>query len=245
MGKITIEDRKKMNIYEKMSAITDEIMAVAKNLNVGTGNSKYKATGEADVLAAVKPIEFKYGVYSYPFSRKIIESSITETKTKTDWGEKEGIKVFMRLETQYTFVDVDNPEQYITITTYGDGIDTQDKACGKAMTYSDKYALLKAYKIITGEDPDQYESKKKELQEPTEEELKMKATIKSCCDIAKEKSATSKEVKEEVKKIIAEFEGSGNPNKIKDITVATNLLTKLEAVKVKTAKKEEVEKVNE
>ena len=29
------------------------------------------------------------------------------------------------------------------------------KAPGKAMTYADKYALLKAYKIITGEDPDQ------------------------------------------------------------------------------------------
>ena len=26
------------------------------------------------------------------------------------------------------------------------------------MTYSDKYALLKAYKIVTGDDPDQYAS---------------------------------------------------------------------------------------
>ena len=41
------------------------------------------------------------------------------------------------------------------ITTYGDGVDSQDKAPGKAMTYSDKYALLKAYKIQTGDDPDQ------------------------------------------------------------------------------------------
>ena len=42
--------------------------------------------------------------------------------------------------------------------TYGDGVDTQDKAPGKAMTYADKYALLKAYKIVTGEDPDQQHS---------------------------------------------------------------------------------------
>ena len=39
--------------------------------------------------------------------------------------------------------------------TFGDGVDTQDKAPGKAMTYGDKYALLKAYKIVTGDDPDQ------------------------------------------------------------------------------------------
>ena len=53
------------------------------------------------------------------------------------------------------FVNVDKPEEYIDITTYGDGVDSQDKAPGKAMTYGDKYALLKAYKIITGDDPDQ------------------------------------------------------------------------------------------
>ena len=61
----------------------------------------------------------------------------------------------MRLETVYRFVNIEKPEEYIDITTYGDGVDTQDKAPGKAMTYGDKYALMKAYKIITGEDPDQ------------------------------------------------------------------------------------------
>ena len=43
-----------MNIYEKMAAITAELSAVAKNLQVGEGRSSYKAVGEADVLAAVK-----------------------------------------------------------------------------------------------------------------------------------------------------------------------------------------------
>ena len=61
----------------------------------------------------------------------------------------------MRIETTYKFINADNPdEQPIEIKSYGDGIDTGDKAPGKAMTYSDKYALMKAYKIATGEDPD-------------------------------------------------------------------------------------------
>ena len=34
------------------------------------------------------------------------------------------------------------------------GLDTGDKAPGKAMTYADKYALMKAYKLSTGDDPD-------------------------------------------------------------------------------------------
>ena len=141
-----------MNIYEKLSAITNEISAVAKNLNVGYGKSQYKAVGEADVLAAVKPTEAKYKVYSYPVSRRIIESNVLTSLDK-DGNEKR--QLFMRLEVVYRFVNMENPEEYIDITTYGDGVDPGDKAPGKAMTYADKYALLKAYKIITGDDPDQ------------------------------------------------------------------------------------------
>lgn len=141
-----------MNIYEKLSAITNEISAVAKNLNVGYGKSQYKAVGEADVLAAVKPTETKYKVYSYPVSRRVIESNVL---TSLDKNGNEKRQLFMRLEAVYRFVNMENPEEYIDITTYGDGVDPGDKAPGKAMTYADKYALLKAYKIITGDDPDQ------------------------------------------------------------------------------------------
>lgn len=140
------------NIFKRLSQITSEITAVAKNLNVGWGKSSYKAVGEADVLAAVKPIESKNGVYSYPYSREIIESAVL-TSAKADGTESK--QQFLRVKTVYRFVNVDNPADCIDITTYGDGVDSQDKAPGKAMTYGDKYALLKAYKIITGDDPDQ------------------------------------------------------------------------------------------
>lgn len=145
-----------MNIYEKLSLITTELGAVAKNLNVGTGKSSYKAVGEADVLAAVKPLEAKYKVYSYPVSRKIIESGTIENES-TDYNGNKTIKkqLFERIEVCYRFVNIEKPEEYIDIVSYGDGIDSQDKSVGKAMTYADKYALLKAYKIITGDDPDQ------------------------------------------------------------------------------------------
>ncbi len=146
------------NIYKKMSAITAELTAVAKNLNVGIGKSAYKAVGEADVLAAVKPLEEKHGVYSYPYSRKIVEADLVTTTSEYQGKVTEKTNRYLRIETVYRFVNIDNPEEYIDITTYGDGIDPQDKAVGKAMTYSDKYALLKAYKIITGEDPDQFKS---------------------------------------------------------------------------------------
>lgn len=147
-----------MNIYEKLSAITSELSTVAKNLSVGEGKSAYKAVGEADVLAAVKPLESKYKVYSYPASRRIVDTNIMTTTATYNGNTKETNKLFMRIETVYRFVNIENPDEYVDVTTYGDGVDSQDKAPGKAMTYGDKYALLKAYKIITGDDPDQNKS---------------------------------------------------------------------------------------
>ena len=143
------------NIYQRLSAVTTELSAVAKNLMVGEGKSSYKAVGEADVLAAVKPLEAKYGIYSYPFSRDIIDSDVIVKKKVYSGKEFETSSFFMRVKTVYRFVNMDKPDEYIDVTTYGDGVDANDKAPGKAMTYGDKYALLKAYKIITGDDPDQ------------------------------------------------------------------------------------------
>lgn len=153
-----------MNIYEKLLAITTELSSVAKNLRVGEGRSSYKAVGEADVLAAVKPLEDKYKVYSYPAARKIVDSDTLTTKSIYNGNEKETTKFYMRLETTYRFVNTEDPKEIVDITTYGDGVDSGDKAPGKAMTYSDKYALLKAYKIITGDDPDQQKSPEEKVE---------------------------------------------------------------------------------
>ena len=142
---------KGMNIFEKLSNITNEISNVNKNLTVGQGKSAYKAVGEADVLKVVKELEFKYRVYSYPIDREVLDS--TMYTTTNEYGEKNNI--FSRIKTVYRFVNIDKPEEYIETITFAEGIDAQDKGSGKAMTYSDKYALMKTYKIITGDDPDQ------------------------------------------------------------------------------------------
>lgn len=155
---------REMNIFEKLSNITNEISNVNKNLTVGEGKSAYKAVGEADILKAVKELEFKYRVYSYPVNREVLES--TMYTTTNNYGEKNNI--FSRIKTTYRFVNIDKTDEYIETITFAEGIDTQDKGSGKAMTYSDKYALMKSYKIITGEDPDQ---------NPSEEGYKRKTTV--------------------------------------------------------------------
>ena len=151
------EDYSKLNIYQKMVLATNKIQTVAKNLKIGEGTKgEYKAVSEKDVLDAVKPIEIEIGIYSFPLERNILGRERVNFKNK--FGDIDNFVI--NLETVYRFVNVDNPDEHIDIKTYADGIDSQDKAPGKAMTYADKYALLKAYKISTGDDPDKNKSQK-------------------------------------------------------------------------------------
>lgn len=145
-----------LNIHQRMAAITAELQTVAKNLNVETGKGKgYKAVSERDVIDAVKPIEAKHGVYSYPASRRVLESAALESESEWNGKVTKKTTFFERIETVYRFVNTDDPTDFIETTTFAEGIDSQDKGSGKAMTYADKYALMKAYKISTGDDPDQ------------------------------------------------------------------------------------------
>lgn len=149
------EDIKKLNIYEKMSLITEEMGVVEKNLKVQVNKTNsYQAVSERDILDNVKPLEKKYRVYSFPVDRKIIDNDILTKEVEYNGAITKTNTLYMRLEITYRFINIDNPTEYIDIKTYGDGLDTGDKAPGKAMTYGDKYALMKGYKISTGDDPD-------------------------------------------------------------------------------------------
>lgn len=150
-----MEKDKSLNIFQRMSAVTNEIQRVAKNLRVDAGKSSYKAVGEADVLEAVKPAEEKFGVYSYPVDREIIESGTMKSEGVKNGQPYTREQIFMRERVVYRFVNLDKMDEYIDMVSFGDGMDSGDKAPGKAATYADKYALLKAYKITTGDDPDQ------------------------------------------------------------------------------------------
>lgn len=141
-----------MNIFEKLAAITAELGVVAKNLEVTTGKNSYKAVSERDILDAVKPIEAKYKVYSYPVDRDTLESVQLESVNK-DGSPR--TTFYTRIRTTYRFVNTEDPADYIDTVVFSVGMDSQDKGDGKAMTYGDKYALMKAYKISTGDDPDQ------------------------------------------------------------------------------------------
>jgi len=148
-------DFKELTILERMSEIENELPVVAKNIHLKAGSINYKAVSEVDVKNALKPLEYKWGVKSTPINSEVVE---TREMLREGFQGKQRVDIFVRLKITTRFACVEKPDQYIDVVTYGDGIDPQDKAVGKASTYGLKYGLMNAYKMETGDDPDQVAS---------------------------------------------------------------------------------------
>lgn len=144
-------DTKAMNIYEKIQAVSNEVRNVEKNLVVGTGNSAYKAVGDLDVVMKVKEAETKFRVVSIPVRQELVKSEIVRVVGNNGY-EKLTYSDIVKMTVK--IVNLDNTSETIEVESFGRGLDAGDKGFGKASTYARKYALLNAYKIATGEDPD-------------------------------------------------------------------------------------------
>lgn len=48
------QDVKKLNLYEKIQAVSLDVNNISKSMTVGSGNYSYKAVGDLQVTLAVK-----------------------------------------------------------------------------------------------------------------------------------------------------------------------------------------------
>lgn len=152
-----MSDYKDLNLYQKIQMVSDEIKNIEKKTEVKvTQTSSYKAVADIDVLLAVKKAETKYGLLSIPVKQELVKS---EQVMKQDRNGYTSVTFADIVKMTVRIVNVDNPkDDPIEIESFGRGLDSGDKGFGKASTYARKYALLNAYKIATGEDPDEQAS---------------------------------------------------------------------------------------
>ena len=139
---------KGLNIYEKMARISAECVVIRKIQPSDLETGLYRAVSSGDVLKAVAPLEAKYGIYSFPLDRQR-QTTYMEREVEMPEGAPTRKASFMvdEITTTYRFINTDNPEEFLDMVSYGTGIDNGEMGIGKAMTYAEKYALLKAYKI--------------------------------------------------------------------------------------------------
>ena len=176
-----MEAVKAMNIYQRISAVSAEVGKVAMTLNVSTVNGSYKAISINDVVDNLIPVVTKYRLAILPGEKEIIEQE--QIKTTSTYGDK--TQFYIRLKATYTVVNIDKPEEKISAVGFGDGIDSGDKATGKANTYARKYALIDLFNLSKGDDPDREASQEyQKIETATAEQISKIQTLYNADEIA-------------------------------------------------------------
>lgn len=94
-----------------------------------------------------------------------VSESVVEFIEKDKWGNqkpKRTTTYFTELTLEMTWINAENPEEQIKVPWYGQGVDIAgEKGVGKALTYAEKYFLLKQFNIATDkDDPDSFQQDK-------------------------------------------------------------------------------------
>ena len=132
----------KQNIYQKLLSIQQKINGLGKDKQAN--NYKY-VTGDK-VLSEIKPLMNDLGLI---LKQEVLSIENTRQDYKTRNGEKSEIlsKVMMR----FTWIDCETGEKDENL--FGaNGQNDWEKGLGSALTYAERYFLLKFFHIATDED---------------------------------------------------------------------------------------------
>jgi hypothetical protein len=126
-----------LNLHQRLLAITRDAGALEKSGQTSYGD-QYKYHKIDDVVDRLRPLFVEHGValLVHVDERYLSEAGKT-SNGKTQWRADLLLNV--------SFVNADKPEEREAISAWGDGIDTGDKAVGKAYAYALKNVLLATF----------------------------------------------------------------------------------------------------
>jgi len=135
-------------LHQKLLAIRKTVPYLQKD-NEGF---KFKYVSSSQTLGALRTAMDEQGVLLIP---RIIKYETRDHTTKSG-----GHEYFTIIEIEFTWVNVDDPAEMIVCPWLGHGLDDGEKGAGKAMTYAEKYFMLKFFNIATDkDDPDSFQRK--------------------------------------------------------------------------------------
>jgi hypothetical protein len=219
------------NIYQKVARIRKIADVVQKNKK-GYG---YTYVSEDAILAKVKAGMDREGV--------VLEVTILPdtvriepyTYTKVKGGKEETVYEFLVTGCmRFSWVDIDNPtdridSHWVFSGTQGDAA----QALGSALTYANRYYMLKFLQIATSDDdPDAWKLRKKEA-EDEEERAMVQDMVNEIHALVSDhiESIVDDKVKQETRGRIIEiskkYQAKGNYLKITDMDKAKSLMAEL------------------
>lgn len=214
---------KELNIHQRINAVMAEVDYIKKGKLIKVGGGSYSVTGHDAVTALVHPLLVKHGINILPTFNKM-EAEMILVKKYDKVNEMHRVRV----DASFKWVNIDKPEDFIEQSWSGYGCDSSDKGPGMAISYIQRYVVLKTLHIETGEkDLEENEpqviphsaSVKKQLEEqdiplPDGSQISDGSTISAELQIMVRKAFISKKMGTEDQKVILDTFMVDNLNEI-------------------------------
>jgi hypothetical protein len=139
-------------VYEAIAKVQGELakVGIAKE---GTNSAQnYKFRGIDQVYGALSPLLSKHGLCIIP---RIVSREMHERVTIKEWqgSKKESVLFYVTVHAEFDFVSAEDGSKH-TAATFGEAMDSGDKATNKAMSAAYKYAAFMTFAIPTEGDND-------------------------------------------------------------------------------------------
>lgn len=129
-----------MEVYKAISAVAREMAEQGISKDRENRQQGFNFRGIDQVYNALAPMLAKHGLVILP---RITERTVTERTTKSG-----GVLFYVVVKAEFDFVATKDGSKH-TVTTYGEAMDSGDKATNKAMSIAYKYAAFQAFCIPT------------------------------------------------------------------------------------------------
>lgn len=218
----------KLNLYQKIVEVRKSIGGIYKDNTAGKGSKfSYNYVSESQILSKISDEMDNQNLLLIP--------SITHRETR-----KEGNQYIVELDLNYKWINGDNPTEILEIPYFTAGQQSDaSKALGTALTYGNRYFLLKMFNLATDEDDaDAKEINKPQKRAPKQDSGKLEL-VKMNADVLA-KILTSKGDEKTSDDIIKAYTKGYNINNFTNQQL-TQLADRIKA-KVEQYKKEDNEK---
>jgi hypothetical protein len=193
---------KELNLYQKLHKIQSQILGLGKDKS----SNSYKYVTGSKVLEHIKPLMNEYGLI-------LKQEVLTIDNERQDYlvavntpNQKTKSEILTKVMMKFTWIDVNSGEKDENL--FGaNGQNDWEKGLGSALTYAERYFLLKYFHIATDEDDiDNPERKEEELRAQKEQEEAQKKETERLTNINKAlvKCTSEEALKEEFLKLSKE-----------------------------------------
>lgn len=135
-----------MSVFKKLSQVQNATRSLAPNVEGQTGTARYGYVAGAKLLGVIRPLMDKLGLL---LTQEVIGITNVPTTYMTRNGEK--TEMFTTLHIRFTWIDSEDGSTLVN-EFYANGMNAWDKGLGSALTYAERYYLMKTFHIATDED---------------------------------------------------------------------------------------------